>query len=465
MKYFIITLLIVLSDFASGSEGFPLISTGEIKFYLDGAQFRGENEKTQQEIYYKIPFDQFNFVPEGENLKTIYRTTVTLTDSLGKSLLNQNWQSTSYLKSLEDAQQRDLSIIDQIEMPLFLGSYKFSLKIEDVNSNKSGIVTQDLKVSSYLQADTLFLSDIELASQVQEDTTAGKFVKNGLRILPNPPHLFGKRFGILYCYLEIYNLKLGEGTSPGTYEVKYSIVNDSNEVARSLPATTKSKPGKNVVEVGGINILGLSSGKYRVRVEVFDNQSEQKATKEISFEVVRFTTATSTKRESEEQLKQLYEKKGGEYYEQIELLATAKEMDTFSKLEPQGKKEFLYQFWRKRDLKPETPENEFLIEYVERFRYVELHFSTKKQKGSETDRGRIYIKYGAPDEIDRHPADPSYKSFEIWRYSGGGGREFAFADVGGFGKYQLVYSSVREELTDPNWSRWVDPQCIQTGNR
>jgi GWxTD domain-containing protein len=90
---------------------------------------------------------------------------------------------------------------------------------------------------------------------------------------------------------------------------------------------------------------------------------------------------------------------------------------------------FVEQFWERRDPTPVTAENEFKEEHYRRIAYANKHWAAGKP-GRQTDRGRIYIKFGPPDEIDSHPNGGTYERpasegggrvstypFEDWRYS------------------------------------------------
>ncbi len=103
---------------------------------------------------------------------------------------------------------------------------------------------------------------------------------------------------------------------------------------------------------------------------------------------------------------------------------------------PEKRKEVWEKFWKERDPDPSTPENENYETFMERFNYVNTYFSTYKP-GWQTDRGRIYIKLGPPDDIDDHPMDTDSKPYQIWYYSKYN-LTFIFMDVNGFGDYILV---------------------------
>ena len=94
----------------------------------------------------------------------------------------------------------------------------------------------------------------------------------------------------------------------------------------------------------------------------------------------------------------------------------------------EDREQFIIQFWQRRDPTPGTPENEFKAEHYRRIAYANEHYATKIS-GWKTDRGRIYITYGPPDEIEDHSSGGFYVRppeegggttstfpFQQWRY-------------------------------------------------
>jgi hypothetical protein len=100
-----------------------------------------------------------------------------------------------------------------------------------------------------------------------------------------------------------------------------------------------------------------------------------------------------------------------------------------------------------------TLQNEFQREHLRRWNYSVQQFSRfQKGDGWKTDRGRIYILYGPPDDIERHPSDITRVAWERWHYySREGGIEFIFADLSGFDNYVLIHSTAKGEYRDPRW--------------
>jgi GWxTD domain-containing protein len=139
----------------------------------------------------------------------------------------------------------------------------------------------------------------------------------------------------------------------------------------------------------------------------------------------------------------------------VAYIITDEERKAFKKLVTDDERErFIEEFWRRRDPDPDTEENEFREEYYERIAYANEHFASGIP-GWKTDRGRIWIMYGKPDETESHPSGGSYERepqegggstttypFERWFYryipGVGSGVEIEFVDPTGSGEYRIA---------------------------
>ncbi len=115
--------------------------------------------------------------------------------------------------------------------------------------------------------------------------------------------------------------------------------------------------------------------------------------------------------------------------EDVRWIITDDERSAFMKLATDEERDkFIENFWLRRDPTPDTEENEYKEEHYRRIAYANEHFSAGIP-GWKTDRGRIYIMWGKPDEIDSHPSGGAYERpieegggststypFETWRY-------------------------------------------------
>src|ERR1043166_6760271 len=101
-----------------------------------------------------------------------------------------------------------------------------------------------------------------------------------------------------------------------------------------------------------------------------------------------------------------------EWIDTVGVILTQSERDTWTKLKTDDEREaFIKIVWDLRDPDPDTEENEFKDQFYESVAYANEHFSSGKP-GRLTDRGRIYIKFGKPDEIESHPAGGLYERSE-----------------------------------------------------
>jgi GWxTD domain-containing protein len=106
--------------------------------------------------------------------------------------------------------------------------------------------------------------------------------------------------------------------------------------------------------------------------------------------------------------------------EEVVYIISNPERAAFQQLSTDDERDkFIEQFWLIRDPTPGTSENEFREEHYRRIAFANERFKPRLDKGGwQTDRGRIYIMYGPPDEIESHPNGDAEHStpFEKWRY-------------------------------------------------
>jgi GWxTD domain-containing protein len=141
--------------------------------------------------------------------------------------------------------------------------------------------------------------------------------------------------------------------------------------------------------------------------------------------------------------------------EDVVYIISPEERTAFLQLETNEEREqFIEQFWLRRSSNPDMPDNDFKEEHYRRIAYANEHYASGIP-GWKTDRGRIYIIWGAPDEIESHPTGGTYDRpteegggstttypWERWRYRYLEGIqenvELEFVDPSGSGEYHLT---------------------------
>lgn len=122
--------------------------------------------------------------------------------------------------------------------------------------------------------------------------------------------------------------------------------------------------------------------------------------------------------------------------DQLQYIATPSEMKALRQADVSARDSLWTAFWQNLDPTPSTAHNEKEIEYFERIDYAEKNFSGG-DRGWRSDRARVFVKLGSPDEIQRYPYESASFPYEVWLYYRNNLR-YVFVDRHGFGEYVLL---------------------------
>src|SRR6185437_10635031 len=158
-------------------------------------------------------------------------------------------------------------------------------------------------------------------------------------------------------------------------------------------------------------------------------------------------------------LKDLYKELNSQYKkwlnEDVVYIISPEERRSFLQLQTNEEREqFIEAFWQRRNPDPDSPENTFKEEHYRRIAYANEHYASGIP-GWKTDRGKIYIMWGPPDEVDSHPTGGQWDRpmdqgggstttypYEDWRYryleGMGENVELEFVDPTSTGEYHLT---------------------------
>lgn len=137
--------------------------------------------------------------------------------------------------------------------------------------------------------------------------------------------------------------------------------------------------------------------------------------------------------------------------EDVSYIITPVEREVFLKLQTDRERDlFIEAFWKQRDPVAATPENEFRTEHYRRINYANHFFGRGTPKpGWRTDRGRVYIILGEPNDVQRFEGKTTVYPTEVWFYQGKTnlglppGFHLVFFQEGGTGEYKL-YSPLKD---------------------
>jgi GWxTD domain-containing protein len=381
------------------------VSQGSLRFYLQRILLVDSLGKTNIEYSYSLPMDQLQFITEGTSYTAGYTMSIIVFDPIGQQVAGDTWERNIKIDDYNRLQRGDSILADTMIHPLPQGEYRARISCHDKNSDKVGV--------------------FDMALVVPKITHGGYF--GGLRferdyngtIIPWPSRIYGDGIGPIMFHMSMYYDRTD------SLKLNTVLFNSRTQIIawqRSKPVSVRS--GQLPCEV--IPTDSLADGNYEIRLELSDPERGLLWRRE--FMVIVQNPGMISKSDFDERIAQ------------VEYIARKGEFDTLSRAEPEQRDSLWKQFWKSRDPTPDTEKNEYRDSYYEKINYANRNFGTSIRPGWKTDMGRVYIKYGSPDEIERHPFEIDSQPYEIWYYYQAG-LKIIFLDRHGFGDYRIVYTN------------------------
>lgn len=342
--------------------------------------------------------------------------------------------------------------------PLAPGQYVASLT---VGSEASGIrrIDRELDVKPLGSGEPAF-SDILLAGGIGEDATSpGAYQRNGLSIQPNPGSLFGTGLSVLFYYVEAYDL--GSLSTPGA--AFYSFISQTHATGPIYGFENRSPIAEGAVAAayGSFDLSELPNGTYRLISRVLDAADNTLLETETRFFVYNpgvkraRSSVTASASTALSTFGAMPKEEIDKHFEQIKIAATEDDRRRMRRIkDTEDRRRFIVSFWENRDPDPSRPGNNALDDFNLRLEYANDRYGARNREGWETDRGRVVIRYGIPDDVQDEAMENDVVAHSIWSYTnitGIGPGIFVFADTMGFNNYELIHSNVPGERQSLDW--------------
>lgn len=397
----LLALLVVCSlwagSLAASDQEVPRPSEGDIVFYADVVTFYGEAGRNTEEVYCSVPNEQIEFIDVAGRFKGDLRYEVVVFNIYGDEVARTEKYLEVFADTEAETEERGIIQVFQSSFQVDPGQYRVQITIEDQNALKKAIVSYLLKkkntgtaeveiVSKEFERGTIALSDIEFARSLSR-RSSGIFEKSGYEVTPNPNRRYGLLISELALFFEIYDLtEEGAGDS---LVAAYSILNKSGDLIFA-DRKTVAMSGWSVGNAVVFDISSLAAGAYLLRVEVQGREGNTLAWTQSKFDIAWTVLSWGKYRR--------------EIIEDMLYIMTDDEMEEFKSLSTGEQEQYLTAFWQELDPTPGTLGNEALEEHYRRVNHADLHFTTTV-RGALSDMGRLYIKYGPPDDIQQHYSD------------------------------------------------------------
>lgn len=279
----------------------------------------------------------------------------------------------------------------------------------------------------------------------------------------------------LYYYLELYGLD----SETTRVSINAEVISGDRVVYRTPVSEVEVGTG-GVPFTGHLSLAGLPPGDYQIAMTLGDDTEGER--RYASFQmlspdnaVTAGTAAGSYEADyfatlSDEELEQTF---GG-----VALLITDTERTTFEALPPDAKRRYLTEFFQRQDPNPGSPGNLFLEDYLNRISTIRARYDemvgTEERMPWYTDRGRIYLKYGEPQDrvVNYSPSDLGTPNviggggfageppYEIWQYQTTS-FVYLFIQDDRFDRWRLIYSTDPEIASMADWYDRCGPSALQ----
>ena len=345
---------------------------------------------------------------------------------------------------------RGMNLVGLHRLELGAGDYLLRVLVRDrFDPSRRDSVTIRLPVR-LLSTTAPVLSDLEFASVIRQGSEGGIFYKNTLDVIPNVGGMFTEEQRCNY-YLEAYNLTVGQDT--GQFVVRTSVLDAVGKeiISRERP---RKRIGESSVIVDNVPVKNLRTGTYSMLVSLLDNAGKPVSTsgrklyvynKTLGIDSTLLRSASSLPMA---QYMSMDEPELDREFQWARYMTMEDERTQFAALKGvEAKRKFMSDFWRQRGAGARE-------EYLARVSFANSNYRVLTRDGYRTDRGRVLIVYGHPDDVDRHPNETETRPYEIWSYNNiQGGVIFVFVLKNAAGDYELVHSTHRDELHDESWDR------------
>lgn len=324
----------------------------------------------------------------------------------------RRWDKSLELDSFDETRLSGETIVFQTELPLAPGKYHFRLTVIDRNAAESGRVDGEIEVPP---PGDLALAEPVLLQEVLRQGEEPEYIVH-------PSHAFPTRPA------RIEFMVAGQapaGSAPLTARARLVRPGpqDAIETIDGVDqAVTFAQDGSFTAFAALDPREGL--GEHRIEVALVDASGAELARAETRLMIAGSATWIA------------------EHWKDVLSLlryeATEDELDILKKIEdPTQRIEAWTCFWRMRDPIPTTAANEAMQQYLDRIQTANQMWSSALRPGYQSDRGQVYVRLGAPSEIDTNPMPRGGQAYEVWTYFTGRQFQIVFVDRIGFNNYQL----------------------------
>lgn len=450
-----------------------------ITVYFNYGVFNTAHSKPFMETYLTVSGNSVKFIP----VKDGYQASVNISWKILKGAELIKASNYNLLSPIAADTFHLPSFIDNQRFSLDNGQYTIELVVTD-NANPEKKSMHSEKINILLKREKkIYNSDIQILESYSKSSNQSVLTKNGYDLIPYNINYFPKNQNALKFYMETYNLDtvLGKATK---FVYSYYVENNENlQRQGGLSGFQKQNSAKSNPLLAQFDISKLPSGNYNLVIEVKDSLNMVQSQKKWFFQ-----------RQSDVKPNLLYDNSGfrtvEDFFNSVQSADSLKQfieclwpisgtkereyqqVQALNK-EPNLMRGYLVNYWKLQAADTTDP-LPLWYNYYKQVLETNALLKCGKQKGYYTDRGRVYLQYGKPDQRNQVNSEPTTYPYEIWQYyriyDRATGRfftnkkfvfvNFAIADD----CYKLIHSDVKGEVYNERWRFKLTNRTQQSSN-
>lgn len=447
--------------------------------YFNYGVFNTANSKPFMETYLTVSGNTVKFLP----IKNGYQASVNVSWKILKGTEVIKSSNYNLLSPVATDTLHFPSFIDNQRFSLDNGQYVLELVVTD-NADPEKKSTHSEKITVLLNRDKkIYHSDIQILESYSKSTTQSLLTKNGYDLIPYTINYFPKNQSALKFYLETYNLDTVLGKASKFVYSYYIENNESLQRQQGLSGFQKQNANKINPLLAQFDITKLPSGNYNLVIDVKDSLNKIQSQKKWFFQrqsdvkpsVLYENSTFRTVEDFFNSVQNIDSLK--QFVECLWPVSGAKERE-WQLTQVQNKdanlmRGYLVTYWKEQAADTTDP---LLLWYNYYKQVLEANALLKcgKQKGYYTDRGRVYLQYGKPDQRNQVNSDPTNYPYEVWQYYRiydkatkrfFSNKKFVFVNFAiADDCYKLIHSDVRGEVYDERWRFKLSNRTQQSSN-
>ena len=442
---------------------FGFFSQNKLKAYLDTKQFYAAELGNYIEIYLQFVGSSAKFSPVDGGIQAKIALNFSILEK-GNVIRKDAYVLTSSIAI--DSVQDDFYEVKRFALPP--GNYTLKIELIDVLNDSRISTEKEITIKDFSSKPAI--SEIEVAEYAFKSDIASNFQKAGIHIIPLISNFFSTEISRIPLYFEVYNSHLAKDSLVGL--VCKIIELESEKEIDELTVLWRVTSNPIIPVFKMIDIEKVPSGSYRLELDLINPKMEILATSTYSFE--RSNEVKDEFNPEKMILDPAFQSSISEdsvFFFLASLIPIARPSEikniisTLKSKNIEKSRKHIQAFWRE---SAPTNSYEAWIKYKIQVVFVEVIYGNNFQDGFETDRGRVYLKYGAPSTYIVKENSPSEYPYEIWTYNKIGkysNKRFVFynPDLTN-GAYRLLHSDVLGEIKNAAWSQILSQRNTNNGD-